>query len=158
MRGFIDNQIEAKACVPIAIHNALTWTGQRPDFHEVRERSMHLGFDPKKGVNGTTKQLAGMFLNFGLRICQIDPKVQEIEKALDEGYGVLISYLWQMPKQRPLRKIGAHTIFISGHEGNFFKAYNVNGNGAEYKPIMKKFLKHAEVWRVKKDCLFEDFR
>jgi hypothetical protein len=155
---FINKQIDPKGCVPIALTNAKRWTGEFVHFPEVRSKCIPLGFNPKSGVMGGTKgdeMVDRMCRALGLKFTRIGVRsVSDIERLLDMGFGVVLSYAWFMRRMRPSRICGGHLIFIKGHEGSFLDALNVNGNGAEYKPKLDQYIKTfkygSQVWLIER--------
>lgn len=140
---YIDRQSKAATCGPIAITNCLLWTGHiNPRVKRTEEWMSHLmpgfletGYDVSRGVR--TTWITANLIQRAIPFTSYDSvrSIRVIEKALDRGNAILLAYA-----HRSDLKSG-HVIFIDGVEGIFFNAYNVNGNGAEYKPRLNRFLR-----------------
>jgi len=151
---YINRQVIKNACGPIAIVNALLWMGcldpQERQPRDWLEQLMpwfkQMGFR-FSGIDDhfIHAVLARFKVNFTSKLVRSS---REIEVLLGKNRSVLLSYYWANMPNRPVRKGSGHLIFIDGHEGQFFNAYNVNGNGAEYKGKLDRYLANiiGKVW------------
>jgi hypothetical protein len=164
---FIDRQLNTTGCGPIALVNALRWLGYpndsarkgpwpKPCFYELYDEFVRFGYLPKTGVEDWWINV--MLTYFGVRFHEMKVRdVRQIERALNSGAGVLLTYVWDLEATRPVRKRKGHAIFVTGHCGPLLHALNVNGNGGEYKPKMQEYLKRfgGKIWLLYREAQAE---
>lgn len=142
---YITSQIEANACVPIAVINALRWWTQssRWGFNELREKFKELGWNPKSGCKDP--DISRILRHFEIPYVYVpNGDLGTIERQLQAGSPLLLSYVWQQSMRRSTRKLRGHLVFVEKEDSpGYLKIYNVNGNGAERKEVLAKYLTYG---------------
>lgn len=142
---YISDQLEKNACVPVGVINALRWWTQDSHwgFNEMREEFKRLGWNPKSGCGDP--EISSMLRHFKVPYVRVpNGDLETIERHVDAGGPLLVSYVWQQPILRPVRKLRAHLIFVEREDGpGYLKVHNANGNGAERKEVLARYLSYG---------------
>ena len=139
-------QRDKSSCGPIAVINALKWSGHRVtelnSKKEIKIISRCAKFNPHnpKGLIGVPPdkldQVMREFtnLNVGKRISTV--KLKQIDQALDNGNAVILRYFWE----RGNRSGGHYILCVNKSD----KTYTVVNDGRKVKTVMKRNRKTME--------------
>ena len=124
---YVNKQQHKASCGPVAVINALKWLGCSVNYRDSLDIFKVLGYHENGG--GTWKSgVINMLRFFKIRFEFKDRiKVRDIEKAIDDGYSVVLSYRWYENN-----KYGNHLVFIDKYTDKLIKSKNERFNGGDY--------------------------
>ena len=121
---YINYQPDATSCGPVALVNLSKWLDRGGTLKTVQEFKKNGFYDPHDGVppEDWEKQLKNCGIKYKKRL---KVTIQDIEKELDKGRAVILSYIWYngYGKYRTTESWG-HYTFIDGHTKCYFNAKN----------------------------------
>ena len=126
--GRYELQDRESNCGPVAVYNAMIWSKKKPMIYKLESKMLC------HDVYGTSEAS----IERGLKWAKIPYKVKrfikirDVEKALNEGHGVIYLYAYN-------RTLG-HFIFIDGHTKTHFRIVNdiFPGVGNTVRRLRKK--------------------
>lgn len=134
----INRQPHKMSCGPVAVYNALEWSGFDTSYEEVFELFREIGKDPLSG--SWQYHLSVVLRNQGIEhYGMYAPTFKDIEDILKAGDSIIFSYSWEDGN-----RIGAHFVFIDKMTDKMLRVWNsspVNKTPWITKKRLKKLLK-----------------
>ena len=136
----IDKQQHKLTCGPVAIKNALTFTGVRSSYMEI------LNFSKEFLEYKLSEGMRSHIVSRGLKLLGIPHVVKRnvtfdsIRRELKQGHGVILLYKWVRKYSTGEKRYGGHYVFIDKEVKKSFRAWN-GPHKTAYMP--KTYLAHV---------------
>ena len=130
---YITRQPHNMSCGPVAVINALKWLGYSATY---RDHINSFEWSYKNGIRHSkiTKSLREYGVKFKIKE---NPTVSNIEKALDNGRSVMLSWCWYS-NSNGKKKSGRHCVFIDKHTSTQIMSKNTWGLHPSNKDFLTK--------------------
>jgi len=126
---YINNQATEYSCAAVAVYNTLIWLGRKIPYEEI-EKQFEKFKTYKKHKGSTLREMEKILSKYDICYNPLpDINLEDLDKFMKAGYSVILATNYLGDDDF----VGGHVQFLIKSYKNYFKGFNIEGDGSKTK-------------------------